>query len=221
MFRHEYKYLINRNDIIILSGRLNHLFRTDVHCGRFGEYTVKSLYFDNFNDIALREKLDGVDRREKFRIRYYNDDLDFIRLEKKSKINGLCLKQSVNITAEECRKIIEGDTAWMRVSRRELVRELYSKMCFELLRPKNTVIYERRAYTYKPGNCRITIDTNLRGSVNVNGFLITDSGYMKYKDNNILEVKWDEFLPGIVRSAVQLNTIGISSFSKYAATRFV
>ena len=32
---------------------------------------------------TLKEKLNGVSQRHKFRIRYYNHDLSFIRLEKK------------------------------------------------------------------------------------------------------------------------------------------
>ena len=48
-------------------------------------YRVRSLYFDNYNDKVLREKIDGVNEREKFRLRLYNDDTSFIKLEKKVK----------------------------------------------------------------------------------------------------------------------------------------
>ena len=48
----------------------------------------------NSSYLEMKQRKDGVNVREKFRIRYYNDDLSFIQLEKKSKVNGLCLKES-------------------------------------------------------------------------------------------------------------------------------
>ena len=59
-----------------------------------GSYRVTSLYFDTPYDTALREKLDGVDRREKFRLRYYGELPGFLKLEKKFKVDGLCGKRS-------------------------------------------------------------------------------------------------------------------------------
>ena len=220
MFRHECKYMINRGDALVLSRKLSVLFKRDEHCGPLGDYTIKSLYFDNYNNKALKEKLYGVDKREKFRIRYYNDDLSFIRLEKKSKIKGLCLKQSTEISPDKCEMIIGGEIDWMRESEDNLVRELYSKMYFQQLRPASIVIYDREAFVYEPGNCRVTLDKNLKGSANVYNFLKEDAGFDYADENTILEVKWDEFLPQIVRHAVQTNCRSISSFSKYAATRF-
>ena len=103
-FRHEYKYYINYGDYIVLRQRLRAVLQSDSHADENGEYHIRSLYFDNYSDKALREKLDGVNIREKFRIRYYNHDLNVNLLEKKSKINGLCNKQSVNITKEQAQK---------------------------------------------------------------------------------------------------------------------
>ena len=95
-YRHEWKHEINYSDMLILRQRLSAITKPDSHAVD-GKYEIQSLYFDNLKDKALREKLDGVNYREKFRIRYYNDDTSFIRLEKKSKINGLCQKTSVPI----------------------------------------------------------------------------------------------------------------------------
>ena len=113
-FRHEYKHRINLMDIYCLRTRLSAVMKHDGNAGTDGTYLVKSLYFDNYMDKALREKIDGVNKREKFRIRYYGTDTSFIRLEKKSKINGLCNKESVRITKEECQSIIDGNIEFMR-----------------------------------------------------------------------------------------------------------
>ena len=73
-----------------------------------GKYLIRSLYFDNLDDKALREKIDGVNMREKFRIRMYNRDPSLIRLEKKSKRNGLGIKFSAYLSVEETEKITKG-----------------------------------------------------------------------------------------------------------------
>ena len=218
-FRHEYKHQINLADIYGLRTRLSAIVKHDSNCDADGTYFVKSLYFDNYMDKALREKIDGVNRREKFRIRYYGTDTSFIRLEKKSKINGLCNKVTCRITAEECQKIIDGDIKFMKDSEHELMRELYSKMKYQLLRPKCIVAYTRECFVYPPGNVRVTLDMNICGSNNVKEFLNPDLPFLQTYHEAILEVKWDEYLPQIIRDLVQVKSRRSAAFSKYAAIR--
>ena len=97
---------------------------------------------------------------------------------------------------------------------------MLAKMQYQMLRPKNIVVYDREAFVYEPGNVRVTIDSNIRGSDNVQKFLTADETDLKLFSQIILEVKWDEFLPQIIRDVVQLNDVRTSNFSKYAATRF-
>ena len=66
--------------------------KPDEHTRADGRYVIRSIYFDNVHDKALREKINGVQKREKFRIRYYNDDFSFLTLEKKIKRSSLCMK---------------------------------------------------------------------------------------------------------------------------------
>ena len=95
---------------------------------------------------GIQEKLDGLDRREKFRIRCYDGNYSCIRLEKKSKINGLCGKESAPLTAGEVRGLLAGERAWMTGSGRNLVWELCSKMTAQRLGPKTIVDYTREAF---------------------------------------------------------------------------
>lgn len=80
--RHEWKHEINLSDMLTLRQRLRVIAQPDEHT-LDGKYDIRSLYFDNIEDKALREKLDGINIREKFRIRYYNGDTSYIHLEKK------------------------------------------------------------------------------------------------------------------------------------------
>lgn len=217
--RHEWKHEITAADCRVLTARLSAVARRDAH-GQNGRYEIRSLYFDDPLDTALREKIDGVNRREKFRIRYYNGDASYICLEKKSKWNGLCGKRSVLLSAQEVRDILDGDLAWMTDSGRSLIQELYYKMRSKRLRPKTIVDYTRDAYVFPAGNVRVTLDSNIRTGLGATDFLNPACVTVPAGDAPvILEVKWDEFLPDVIRAAVQLPGRHASSFSKYAACR--
>ena len=193
--------------------------RADAHALE-GRYSIRSLYFDNLSDKALREKLDGVNRREKFRLRYYNGDTGLIHLEKKSKVNGLGTKASARLTAAEAQRLLDGDYGWMLGSSRPLLEELYSKMHSQGLRPRTIVDYTREPLIFAPGNVRITLDYDIRTGLDSINFLNPDCVTVPVPDSPIiLEVKWDEFLPAIIRDAVQLTGRRTAAFSKYAACR--
>ena len=218
-YRHEWKHEISYGDMLVLRQRLSAVMKRDVHAID-GKYLIRSLYFDNASDKALREKVDGVNIREKFRIRYYNNDTSLIHLEKKSKVNGLCLKDSATLTKEQAPAIANGDYAWMVESGVPLVQELYSKMMSQGLRPKTIVDYLREPFVFAPGNVRVTLDYNIRTGMNCTDFLNPDCVTVLAGDAPIiLEVKWDEYLPDIIRDAVQLENRRVGAFSKYAVCR--
>lgn len=218
--RHELKYGINAADDVILSHRLRKLFQHDENADSHGIYRVSSLYFDTPCDTALRQKIDGVDRREKFRIRYYNADLSFIRLEKKVKINGLCGKYSAKLTAGQVERLLQGNYEFLRTSDTPLLIELYSKMQGQLLRPKTVVTYDREAFLYEPGNVRVTIDRDLRSGLGNTDFLNTGPYRADVSDDiTVLEVKYDAFLPELVRMAVAIPNRRAAAYSKYAVCR--
>ena len=219
IYRHEWKHELSFQDSLILRQRLRAVMEPDVHAVD-GKYSIRSLYFDNGNDKALREKLDGVNRREKFRLRYYNGDPSLIHLEKKSKLDGLGTKFSANVTAEEAQKLVDGDLDWMLDSDRPLVRELYVKMRSQGLRPKTIVDYTREPFVYRPGNVRVTLDYDIRSGLGCTDFLNPRAVTVPAGDAPILlEVKWDAYLPDLIRDIVQLPGRHVSAFSKYAQCR--
>lgn len=218
-FRNEWKHEINAADRAVLRARLRVVATPEAH-GENGVYALRSLYFDDPWDSALREKTDGVDRREKFRIRYYNDDTSFIRLEKKSKINGLCRKEGAILTAGEVAALLAGRTDFMHTDGRPLVRELSCKMRDRGLRPRVVVAYTREAYCFPAGNVRVTMDYHIRAGLSPAAFLDPAAPTLPVAPGKIiLEVKWDAFLPTVIRDAVYLPGRRASAFSKYAACR--
>lgn len=218
-FRHEWKHEITWGDLLALRRRLGAVARPDSH-GEQGRYRIRSLYFDTPTDRVLREKIDGVDRREKFRIRCYDLDFSLIRLERKSKRGGLCKKEAVPLAAGEVRAIAAGDLAWMAASGRDLVWELRRAMVGGRLEPRTIVDYTREAFVFGPGDVRVTLDYGVRTGLRSTAFLDPGCATVPVEgDPVILEVKWGAFLPDIIRDAVSLSNRRAGAFSKYAACR--
>ena len=218
--RHELKQLINPQDDLILSSRLRKLFPHDKHSCSRGTYRVSSLYFDTPDDKALRQKLDGVNLREKFRIRYYGTDTSFIRLEKKYKVHSLCGKRSARMTQEQAEKLLSGRYEFLLDSGKPLFIELYSKLKGKGLRPKAIVRYDREAFLYAPGNVRITLDRGIRTGLGSVDFLNPEIFCLRAMEpGTVLEVKYDAFLPELVRMAVQVPGRQAVACSKYALCR--
>ena len=218
-YRHEWKHIISYSDLLSIRQRLRAVAEADPHAVD-GKYLIRSLYFDNVYDKALREKVDGVNFREKFRIRYYNGDTSIIHLEKKSKLNGLGTKYSASLTAAEAQAIVDGDLDWMLNSDRPLVKELYCKMRYQGMGPKTIVDYTREPFIYRPGNVRVTFDYDIRTALRYVDFLHWDCPTIPAGDAGIvLEVKWDAFLPSIIRDCVQTPGRRVTAFSKYAQCR--
>ncbi len=217
--RHEWKHEIPYADFLALRLRLAALMQADPHA-RNGTYQIRSLYFDDPADTALLEKLNGVNRREKFRLRCYNFDASYILLEKKSRLNGLCRKEQTPVSAAEARTILNGGLPSLDGTKKPLLQELYLKMRTKGLQPKTIVEYTRAPFIFAPGNVRVTLDYNLRTGMTCTDFLNPDCVTVSAGDAPvILEVKWDSFLPAVIRDIVQIPTVHTSSFSKYAACR--
>lgn len=221
-WRHELKYQIGPAAHLALRQRLRTVMEPDPHAGADGLYTIRSVYFDNYRDKALREKLDGVQTREKFRIRYYNDDLSFITLEKKIKHNDLCQKLDAPLSREEYQRLLRAPGPWMLEHPQELVRELYCKMQTQQLRPRVLVSYVREPYVYAPGNVRVTFDSDIRTSLFGRDFAGGSLPGISTADDpgdTVLEVKYDAFLPEIIRALLQTEGLRQQAFSKYGACR--
>ena len=227
-YRHENKYAIDYFNYTVLAQKLKLIMQPDLHAGDDGCYLVTGLYFDNCFDKALKEKLHGVSKREKFRLRYYGDNTENIFLEKKQKVNGLCLKNSEKVSSEIVRDLLDGRQTMLikdmlagspeQSQSQSLLRELLFKMQTQLLRPKTIVAYNREAYTYPAGNVRITFDSNISTGLSPDWFFDPDKQVLE-SPVIIMEVKYDEFLPEMIRHAVQPHATRLQAFSKYASAR--
>lgn len=217
--RHEIKHEISNPDMLILRQRLRAVMTPDSHA-KGGQYEIRSLYFDNPDDKALREKLDGVSIREKYRIRLYNNDPSIIHLERKFKHGGLGYKESTLLTQEQARQIAGGEIHWMADSTDEVLLGFYIRLRNEGLAAKVIVDYTREPFVFGPGNVRVTLDYNIRTALRCTDFLNPRCVTIPVPGSPcILEVKWDNYLPDVIRDMVQLGDRHSTAYSKYAACR--
>ena len=125
----------------------------------------------------------------------------YILLEKKCKDFSLGYKLSAPLTAEQTQKIIDGDTAFLSESGESLLRDLGEQMRHGLYAARTIVEYSRIPYIYAAGNVRVTLDFDIRTGLWSKDFLDWDSVTVPASDVCLLEVKYDNFIPDVIRDA--------------------
>jgi hypothetical protein len=159
--------------------------------------------------------------RDKYRIRIYNDSAEEIYLERKRKAGDLIQKSSVRITRRLCEKLIEGDPRGLQTAQSPLLQEMFLMMRTRLLRPKVIVDYEREAYEHPAEDVRITLDLRLRTGLSSLDLFGPDIPTVCPHDRNveILEVKFNAYLPDFVSALLAGIVAERSAISKYVLAR--
>ena len=220
-YRHEYKYLAPESTLAILEQRVSAILRPDSHADGSGAYTVRSLYFDDLFDSCMRENSDGTEPREKFRLRIYNNDASHISLELKRKKQGKTQKLSCPLSGERCRAILEGKIPSVDSGDHFLYKKLLMLMRSRGLRPVTIVSYERTPFVWQQGNVRITFDRSITSADDFSCFFSDELPCRPVLPSvvNLLEVKFDEFLPDFIFEILQTGRLKQTSFSKYYICR--
>ena len=184
-------------------------------------YRISSLYFDDPADSHWAESEDGVSYRKKYRIRIYNNTADVIKLEVKYKAYNRILKKSRTISREDAEKLIAGECIEDREESMDNPVTLFNLAMKErLLRPAAIIDYRRDAYIFPAGNVRITFDREIRAGGNAGSFLTGKAACTPLKETDrILEVKYDEMLPGFIGRLLELGNMNQVSYSKYRLGR--
>lgn len=219
MYRYEKKYIVTNIQMEILKNTLSAALYLDSNIkSSDGSYFIRSLYFDDYKNTSYYQVLDGVSKREKYRIRYYNLDPSYITLEKKSKVNNLGKKDKDILTKDIVMKFITNEEI---DSNRPVVSELQSKMKTDFYKPVIIIDYERMAFTYPVNDVRITLDYNISCSYEIQKFFENNINSIPLLEKNtaILEVKYNDFLPDIIKQLINIGNLEITSFSKYSTGR--
>lgn len=219
-FRHELKYVCTEGELQMILARISHLCPRDPHVGASGVYNIRSVYFDDAENRCFYENENGIDPREKFRIRIYNGSDERITLECKRKERSMTHKDSCRLTKEQCMMILNGCLPQEQADS-QLLRKFYTLYERDYLRPKVIVAYERTPFVYPSGNVRITFDRNIGSSTSIQDFF---QPYLPQRPvmpigQHVLEVKYDEFLPDFLYQAMNLRDLRQTAFSKYYLCR--
>jgi len=219
--RYELKYFINHVENRSLVNRLKHALRADQHSIPHRGYSIRSLYFDSFDDECLHEKLAGIQFRKKYRLRSYDPDAETVKFEIKNKANNQIFKETASIGRESAYEIIAGNYEEMLKYNNPILNKIYIAFKTRMFKPKVMVEYERDAFIFHHFNLRITIDNNLRSNTTCFDLFSRDfhSLPVVLEGKDILEIKYNRVLPDFIRNVIQLDSLERSAISKYALSR--
>ena len=217
-YRTEWKYLCSEGQFELLRARLAGTFLQDPHAGPDGSYRVRSLYFDDYRNscAAGNESGDGI--RYKYRARYYGNHILSLHLERKTKQYGLGEKTSCPLSLEVYRALAGGDgsTVFWKTEDR-LLREFCTLIMTRCFAPKVIIDYDRTAFVEPAAHIRITMDRSISAAYECESFL--SGSYQRFPvlnaQRNILEVKFDDILPGWLRQMLESLNLRQTTFSKY------
>lgn len=222
-YRHEYKYILSQAQILMEDAKINTIAELDSYVGEQGYYNIRSLYFDDYENSCFMANENGIDNREKYRVRIYNGAKERIKLELKQKCHGMTLKRNCGISLQQCEMLMAGRVPSDIKEDQQVLWKLAYLMETRLMMPKIIVDYDRIPYVYRPddANVRITFDKNIKSINDTNTFLdlrVGGRGILPV-GSALMEVKFDDFIPDEIYSLLQLNGLQVSTFSKYYLCR--
>ncbi|MEG1524716.1 MAG: polyphosphate polymerase domain-containing protein [Clostridia bacterium] len=222
-YRHELKYIITEGEHQMMATRLKACLKQDYYASRNGgEYDIRSLYFDDPFDSAVEEKVDGVDSRDKYRIRIYNLTDDVIKLERKHKEGQYIKKDSVTLSRGECDEILAGHYQILMRRQEPFAQYMYGVFTSQRIRPKVLVDYTREPFVFPYEDVRVTFDKNVRTAMRATDLFNPDlPTYPVWALRNcmILEIKFNASLPLYVQELVQVDAAQHTAASKYVFCR--
>ncbi|MBP7401107.1 MAG: polyphosphate polymerase domain-containing protein [Clostridia bacterium] len=212
-YRHELKIRIDAMDAATLLPRLRAVLRPDPNAPN-GEYTVRSLYYDDPYGSVLADKLAGMNQRDKYRLRIYNGSDGTIRLERKERIDGVGRKLSVPLTRDQADRFLAGGTGVLLELGDPVATLFYGDFQAGALRPRRIVEYDRTAFVHPLENVRITLDRRLRGAPATADFFRSPAVPVPMACD-VLEVKYDRYLPSHIADLVRMDNHFAGPNSKY------
>ncbi|MBR4692455.1 MAG: polyphosphate polymerase domain-containing protein [Oscillospiraceae bacterium] len=218
VLRTEKKYELPLQQAALIADRLARIMQADIHSG-VGGYAVRSLYFDSIYDDDLMDKINGLEKRKKVRLRIYRPEQESVKLELKQKQGSAQRKDTLEISREAALALIAGHFDPLRELSDPLAAELYALMHAGVYRPKCIIEYSRRAFAAPTNDTRITIDSDIRVSRDFDRFFRAAPAYSPVLKHPVLEVKYNRFLLDTFKFAVNLAGIPEMSCSKYELSR--
>lgn len=238
--RYEFKYAVSFDVMEQMMKDLAPYVSFDKYADENGCYTISSIYLENEELDCFAETMNGVDYRQKVRLRIYGTNTEKSFFELKSKYNGLVIKRRAALPLDEAMQFLaetgkqidrgcgknyiftEENQAWLNsfhASNTQILKELQYTILTKKLRPKNVVSYERVAlYDKTSPEMRITFDFNIRTR-----WMDLDLAHGSYGDEvnpphvAVLELKTGKKMPLWLVKIVSKYGYRNQTFSKYCS----
>ncbi len=220
--RNELKYYLNDVQTEGLQRQLAELMEFDRHSEGSLGYRVRSLYFDSFDDECLYQKQSGLLHRKKIRLRSYGEaNAETVKFEIKHKNGQLVRKDSVEIKKEDAEQICAGNYAILLDYENSVLDSIYTTFVTRAYKPKVIVEYLRVALVFPVSNIRITFDKKLSSNINHLDLFsnVQDTMPVVIEGKQILEIKFDHFLPDYFKMVISAINAERMAISKYTLAR--
>lgn len=223
--RYEFKYILSKQEAGGISDDIRQFMGQDVHVSQGPEdsYLVRSLYFDNAHYSNFFEKIDGVKKRHKYRIRSYSavwNSTIPVFVERKERNNNRVEKFREQLRAQEF-FALQGEYSWDYFcdGYEDVAQQFGIEMLKRSLNPKVVIQYRRMPFvSYHDGQFRVTLDSELAGLASGS---LWDRPERSCRwasllpDHTIMEVKFNRRIPAWFHRIIQANSLERVSISKY------
>ncbi|MCK4835441.1 MAG: polyphosphate polymerase domain-containing protein, partial [Candidatus Aminicenantes bacterium] len=220
-YRHELKYFLSKKEYTIFSKVFRKTIRMDPNCKENFQYWIRSLYFDTLDNNDFYDKIIGVNRRKKIRLRLYDLDQQQVKIEIKNRYNEYMMKETAFLEKKEVHQLIKGDRDFLLKKNNPTLNRIYYYLTRDFYRPTVLIDYEREAYLSEIQNIRITFDKNIRASTIDFNIFNKNAHLIPIFDHEIivLEVKFHQFLPQYIKKIISNCQGSRQAISKYCISR--
>jgi len=214
--RMEVKYLIPNNIIDIIMVPLMEHMELEPY-SKNGFQSISSIYFDTYDWQAFYAKMDGLEHRQKFRIRNYNTpplDKDKVYIEIKEKFDSFIIKRRDLIPLIDIKEFVYNHKP-LQVD--EVTNDWRYNILRNAIKPKLLNRYDRLAFEspHYPG-LRVTLDRNVQyAMIQEINFEEPTHNVLWGHTHSILEIKFVEFLPVFIVDIIRRNNLTREAISKY------
>ncbi len=225
VYRHEDKYLINYLQYVRLKQMISAVMHPDIYSVNEHGYPIRSLYYDTPSNRDFHEKDDGVDLRQKLRLRIYQPAAKYAKLEIKHRQEGGIYKESINLTHEEAQHLLKADIdpSFLLAHSESAAAHLYRLFQADGYLPVVIIDYDREAFTLPFYQIRVTFDRCIRAGRGFDRFfdpklLLTP---VLPSDEIVLEVKYNYMFPSFFKPIIGIAEGQAMSISKYYQARLM
>ena len=221
--RFEFKYILNEELKIKVERQIQYFMKYDGHVSPEydNSYFVRSLYFDSPSSYNFYEKIDGIKKRKKFRLRTYDKDIknSSLFIEQKGRNVNRVFKYRTPIKQNDVEGFYNAtnfDQLIKNYNGIKIINEFISDSMKRKIAPVVLVDYIRRPYVSDYDmNFRATFDSQIKAKASQTLFPDDDNFFDCLSGYTILEIKFYRKIPAWFHKLILVYNLERVSVSKF------